>query len=189
MRSHLGTNEREQGVRKVLVVTVAAVPVPDADGGAASGGAAGSGAAAAEPETGAAAEPEGGADGLAAALQEQATFGADGDCSICQDVIEGPQVLECGHVFCTECISEMRKFVTLEQSCPNCRHPFNDQTEEDFDAGARGYVRVERRRSRQGLRWEDIEVGATGAHLVGALDGSLLLLARAAGIVFDVITA
>ena len=51
-------------------------------------------------------------------------------------------------------INEMRKYVELEQSCPNCRAPFADQNAQAFDEGARGYVQVERRRSRQGLRWE-----------------------------------
>ena len=118
-----------QGVRKLLVVTVATAAAPAA------------------AERGGAADE---VDGLADAL-EGATFGADGDCryvgmcaqlkdseglrtlcpstnrsvasttklcllthsaawplletyfSICQDKIQEPLRLDCGHVFCTEC--------------------------------------------------------------------------------------
>ena len=105
------------------------------------------------------------------------------DCSICLDSIVDPLTLGCGHTFCRACIAELRRHGIVAQACPNCRRPLEPGPEADFEAGARQYVSVERRRSRRGLRWDDIAIGAQGADLVILLDGALELLASAAGLV------
>lgn len=46
-------------------------------------------------------------------------------CCICFDVYESPVCIECGHVFCLECIVEYQKISeTKELRCPLCKRVF-----------------------------------------------------------------
>ena len=47
-------------------------------------------------------------------------FDADIVCSICQKVVENPQELECGHLFCSAHIS---RWLNMKSTCPICRQP------------------------------------------------------------------
>eukprot|EP00494_Astrolonche_serrata_P028136 UN28401 len=40
-------------------------------------------------------------------------------CQICNDVLEDPEFLECGHTFCCHCIPKFQ-----DKLCPLCRKPF-----------------------------------------------------------------
>jgi hypothetical protein len=44
-------------------------------------------------------------------------------CVICRDVCKNTCVIECGHIFCHDCIVEAEK---QKQECPSCRTPFTD---------------------------------------------------------------
>lgn len=43
---------------------------------------------------------------------------ADDSCSVCQDDFQRPIMLDCGHMFCEECISS---WFARENTCPICR--------------------------------------------------------------------
>lgn len=44
-------------------------------------------------------------------------------CVICREVCKDTSVIECGHIFCHDCIYEAEK---LKKECPSCRTPFTD---------------------------------------------------------------
>jgi len=44
-------------------------------------------------------------------------------CPICHDAFNTPIVLECGHIFCDECVQTWFK---REQTCPMCRAKVSD---------------------------------------------------------------
>jgi hypothetical protein len=45
-------------------------------------------------------------------------------CNICQNTIENPHSLHCGHMFCLECLNKHKRSTALrrtEYNCPTCR--------------------------------------------------------------------
>mmetsp|Transcript_5891 Transcript_5891/g.17747 ORF Transcript_5891/g.17747 Transcript_5891/m.17747 type:complete len:105 (-) Transcript_5891:134-448(-) len=58
-------------------------------------------------------------------------------CSICQDSMEGPLKLRCGHMFCEECIGE---WLDRDTTCPLCRAVVKPEVVRSFSDGSSGWI-------------------------------------------------
>lgn len=54
-------------------------------------------------------------------VQDEDEIKKDGECAICLEEIELPISLECGHVFCVQCLIHYQTTNLGKGSCPNCR--------------------------------------------------------------------
>ena len=86
------------------------------------------------------------------------------ECAICTLILRDPSQLECGHVFCTQCIE--RALRVGNNSCPLCNRQ-NPALFADLNLKRtleRFRVYCEHHRERGGCRWEG-ELGELDAHL------------------------
>ena len=61
-------------------------------------------------------------------------------CLICLEPPRMPTRLPCGHSFCTECMSELRK-KGVSETCPACRAPLPMSAEKLFELGNRVWLK------------------------------------------------
>lgn len=47
---------------------------------------------------------------------------SEANCSICGQYFKDPLVLDCGHIFCRDCIMKCWKESSSELACPQCKH-------------------------------------------------------------------
>ena len=47
----------------------------------------------------------------------------DDTCTICQEEMGSPVRLECGHIFCEDCITAWCERAPTDSTCPLCRSP------------------------------------------------------------------
>ncbi|EAX03275.1 tripartite motif-containing 26, isoform CRA_c [Homo sapiens] len=54
-------------------------------------------------------------------LEEEVT------CSICLDYLRDPVTIDCGHVFCRSCTTDVRPISGSRPVCPLCKKPFKKE--------------------------------------------------------------
>jgi len=58
-------------------------------------------------------------------------------CPICQDALKSPLKLDCGHIYCDDCIGE---WLERERTCPMCRKVVRNAGLQSYGNGATSFM-------------------------------------------------